>query len=335
MATDMGLPPFRLLVQSAVSTSSRVASPEISLELYHNFLIQEYNQRAICTLFDGEVSPDLPSPEALFPRMEVVEKSFDSLEESVGPQLSFNNALRLSAARLYSQCLHFSVDAAQSESKRKGVLRAYSTAAALITLTISHHSAPEALAYAPAAAPRMIFTAAFVIFRVVFSSYSTALPTGLDRGTAQVLFSAASLAVHRCSVQREEKDLPARMADALKILWQGGSKDTIMQSQEPTLSVKSRFGANALFSSIGMVRNYKADHDHSHSSQSQESPAIIPPSPHENVNRPEPLQAYVASDTFNTIQTAPISDLEGTSVWNFIDDFSLDFPDDWGQYGMG
>lgn len=320
-----------------MSVSSGVAPSEIPPELYHNLLIQECNHRALCILFGGEVAPKLPSPESFFSKMEVTERSFDSLEETIRSQLSFSNTFNLATARLYCQCLHFLVGDAQDERRRNGVLRAYSTARELITLTMSHHSAPEALGCAPAATPRIIFMAAVIIFRVVFSSYSTALPAGLDRGTDHVLFSAASLAIHHCSVQRGEKDLPARMTDILKILWQGGLRDIALQSGEPTLSsARSRFGASVLFDTMSILRSYKEGRRFR--SQQQGSPQLnAAPSPNDREHQLGPSQTYATSGTLDTIQPAaidPLSNWEGESIWNFLNDFDPGLPGAWDQYGM-
>ena len=217
---DQGLPPL-VSVMDAVNAPSYGAElvADLPLELRQNLAIHECSYRAIRTMFDDRSPSVLPPAETFYARMDTLESSFDLLQLSLGESLSFNVSLHLAALRLYFRCLHFVVEAAaETDQRREGILRAYASAASFITLTISHESAHEELLYAPSAASRMIFAAALVIFRVVHSSYATALPTGLDRNMGQVLYNSASFAIHRCSVQYGEKDLPRRTVDLMKLL---------------------------------------------------------------------------------------------------------------------
>jgi hypothetical protein len=100
-------------------------SSEIPAELYHNSLIQECSYRAIRTLSENsESASGIPPPGSFYLMMDMLEESFDLLQQNLGNTISFFNILRLTAARLILQCNYF-LEETQTERRMKGILRAY------------------------------------------------------------------------------------------------------------------------------------------------------------------------------------------------------------------
>lgn len=232
---------------------------EIPAELYHNSLIQECSYRVTYTLSEhSESTSGIPPPGSFYLMMDMLEESFDLLQQNLGDTISFFNTLRLTAARLILQCNYF-LEETQNERRMKGILRAYSTAVSLITTTISHEVACEELPYTPPSSSRMIFLAALVIFRVLHSRYAASSYAELDKSAGHVLYRAASLALRQLSVQCDEKDIPTRASDVLNELWRGAESDIDLQSREPTFRVRSRMGGGLLFDCLFIWRKYKRE----------------------------------------------------------------------------
>ncbi|GAD97482.1 conserved hypothetical protein [Paecilomyces variotii No. 5] len=258
LTIDVGQPPLLLLMNKTISQfSGEEMASEIPPELYHNSLIQECSYRATYTLSENsESTSGIPPPGSFYLMMDMLEESFDLLQQNLGDTISFFNNLRLTAARLIFQCNYF-LEETQTERRMKGILRAYSTAVLLITTTISHEVACEELPYAPLSSLRMIFLAALVIFRVLHSKYAASPYAELDKSAGHVLYRAASLALRQLSVQCDEKDIPTRASDVLNELWRWGESDIDLQRCEPTFRVRSRMGGSLLFDCLFIWRKYK------------------------------------------------------------------------------
>ncbi|KAL3450491.1 hypothetical protein BJX65DRAFT_305329 [Aspergillus insuetus] len=265
--TDLGLPP---LVPALDSMTSSILD-EIPESLRHHFLIEKCSHRIISRLSSAQQHSDI-----LYEELESFEHEVAALRNELGPNLSFTNALRLLYSKMYIQCMFLlplpsqaSTDESQQQQRTDGILRAYTTAASLITTAVSHEDALNDLQYAPAQIPRMILVAALVVFRVMHSSFAAALAStssssmgivasqsDLTTERGRALCGMACFSIQRCSLNRvdETNNLPARMVDMLKKLWRAADSDAQFCSHEPVVRVTSRMGAGIILDTLDIWR---------------------------------------------------------------------------------
>lgn len=331
---DVGQPPLASLMDGTVSQYYRgQMTLIIPPELHHNLLVQECSYRAVCALSkDGEYISGSQPEMAFYVEMEALEESFDLLQQNLSVSLSFFNTLRLSAARLYFQCTYF-LRETENEQRKKGILRAYSTAVSLITITISHETAYEELPYAPATTARIIFVAALVIFRVLHSSYALAGPHELDRDAGHVLYRAAGFAIRQLSVQGDEKDFPIRAADMLNELWRVGENDSDLRGQVPNLRARSRMGSSLVFDCLLIWRAYQNQpHERSvpHGLEPQAGSAVDLP-------RTPPIQRSIlpgVMQAFDPSMSDSFGDWDQSPHWDLPQDTGQYSIENWGLYDL-
>lgn len=308
---------------------------EIPQTLKQYLVIQEYSYRATQTLLQASQSPS--DPLAFYSTLASLERSFDTLQEDLGTELSFVNTIRLSAARLHLQSMYFLPHTSrQRQQRRDGLLRAYTTAASLITTAISHKDSLEDLLYAPAEVLRMIFAAALVVFRVSNSSYADMLGPRSGTSSGRALSSMACFAIHRCSVQRgENKDLAARMVDMLGIIWRYAEADARLLRQEPVVQVSSRMGAGVVFDCLDIWRRYKTGREPQYPPTPQQSCTTSQESRVDHVLGSSAALEGASLDGAlpEGLDMVAASTFDEDLAWNFS--ASLDpSPENWGVYGL-
>jgi hypothetical protein len=82
--------------------------------------------------------------------------------------------LYLAAARLYLHCFYF-FDTLMTESRKQGILKAYTSAVNLVSLFTTADATSEVLLYLPHYHSRMLLTATCIVLKVVKSSYALEL----------------------------------------------------------------------------------------------------------------------------------------------------------------
>lgn len=122
-----------------------------------------------------------------------------------------------------------------------GIIRSYAAASALIVEILSADASYGILAFAPIIFPRMMWTAAYLILKVLNSSCSQ----HVDCESGASLFHSIVAAIRRCSV--EENDLAIRGANILADVWYRRSEIIEDRSKEPELVTRSRLGASLMF----------------------------------------------------------------------------------------
>jgi hypothetical protein len=97
------------------------------------------------------------------------------------------------------------------------------------------------LSFAPIMLPRMMWTAAYLVLKVLNSSYSQ----HVDCESGASLFHSIVAAIRRCSV--EENDLAIRGANILADVWYHRNEIIKDRSKEPELVTRSRLGASLMY----------------------------------------------------------------------------------------
>ncbi|KAL1968443.1 hypothetical protein VTN77DRAFT_1972 [Rasamsonia byssochlamydoides] len=187
------------------------------------------------------------SPTGLLPPGEstsvlaLLEQEFIDLSNEIADKLSAETKILLDGAGLQLYVFHFLETG--SEARRKGLLRAYHTAMALISKVRDADATSNLMAYAPASYYRLTTLAATVILKILHSSYSRYV----DADSGKRIFNAAISLVRRASV--EDNDLPGRSSKILAQLWsvQGQSNQ---RKEEPSLRLRTRLGASLLHDSL-------------------------------------------------------------------------------------
>ncbi|KAL1857994.1 Regulatory protein leu3 [Paecilomyces lecythidis] len=332
LSTDLGLAPIAPMMIDGLTSRPSLEIPQ-TLKQY--LVIQEYSYRATQTLLQASQSPS--DPLAFYSALASLERSFDTLQEDLGTELSFVNTIRLAAARLHLQSMYFLPHTSrQRQQRRDSLLRAYTTAASLITTAISHKDSLEDLLYAPAEVLRMIFAAALVVFRVSNSSYADMLGPRSGTSSGRALSSMACFAIHRCSVQRgENKDLAARMVDMLGIIWRYAEADARLLRQEPVVQVSSRMGAGVVFDCLDIWRRYKTGRE-----------PQCPPTPQQSCttsqeSRVDHVLGSSAALEGASLEGALPEGLDMVAASTFDEDLAWNFsasldpsPENWGVYGL-
>jgi hypothetical protein len=120
-------------------------------------------------------------------------------------------------------------------------MRSYAAASAVINEILSADTSYGALAYGPIMYPRVMWTAAYLILKVLNSSFSQ----HVDCEAGATLFHSIVAAIRRCSV--EENDLAIRGANILADVWYRRSEIIEDTTKEPVLVTRSRLGASLMF----------------------------------------------------------------------------------------
>jgi len=122
-----------------------------------------------------------------------------------------------------------------------GIIRSYAAASALMTEILAVDASYGVLSFVPIIFPRMMWTAAYLILKVLNSSYSE----HVDCESGASLFHSIVAAIRRCSV--EENDLAIRGANILADVWYRRNEIIKDRTKEPELVTRSRLGASLMF----------------------------------------------------------------------------------------
>jgi hypothetical protein len=226
---------------------------DLPVQIRHSLMIQRCSHEALRSLAEAADGPyGVPAGPNCFDLIAHCEQQFQDLYASFDNQLSLANRLELHGSQLHIQCFYFLYDD-QIELRLPGILRAYTTASALISTILSDDNSYDVLPYAPLRFTRIIFNAALVIFRTLHSTFAM----GLDYGHGQLLFNAAAFSMQQISVRQKDRDFTLRASDMLRALWRAGERSTTMRSQDLKLRVKTRMGASLVYDCVLLFRRYK------------------------------------------------------------------------------
>jgi hypothetical protein len=149
------------------------------------------------------------------------------------------NQLYVWAARLYTYVFYF-FDSSLSDSRRQGVLKAYSAATTLTTKIAAGDTLFDMLETSPFYVYRMLFTAAAVLIKVLNSTYVRYV----DFEAGKQVFELAISALRRWSIQ--DNDKAVRSADMLAQMWPLYSERNARRPEEPSLRFRCRLGTSLL-----------------------------------------------------------------------------------------
>jgi len=140
--------------------------------------------------------------------------------------------LYLAAAQLYLHSFYF-FDASMTESRKQGILKAYTSAVNLVSLFTSADTTSGALLYLPHYHYRMLLTATCIVLKVLKSSYA---PEIGDTAYGRKTLNECLLALSRCSVSNNDT-----CGKAVKLVSQMWHRDGCDKGQSPPeLTIRSR-----------------------------------------------------------------------------------------------
>jgi hypothetical protein len=143
--------------------------------------------------------------------------------------------LYLAAARLYLHCFYF-FDTSITESRKQGILKAYTSAVNFVSLFTTADATSEVLLFLPHYQSRMLLTATCIVLKVLKSSYAPELGDAANGGKT---FNECILALSRCSVSNN--DTCGKAVKLVSQMWHRGSGSRTQSP--PELTIRSRCGA--------------------------------------------------------------------------------------------
>jgi len=143
--------------------------------------------------------------------------------------------LYLAVARLYLHSFYF-FDTSMTESRKQGVLKAYTSAVNLVSRFTSTDATGDALLYLPHYHSRMLLTATCIVLKVLKSSYAQELG---DTAYGRKTLNDCVLALSRCSVSNN--DTCGKAVKLVSQMWHRGGDDK--DQSPPELTIRSRCSA--------------------------------------------------------------------------------------------
>ncbi|KAJ5124317.1 uncharacterized protein N7515_008142 [Penicillium bovifimosum] len=178
----------------------------------------------------------------------LLEQEYSDLSREMEEEnLSPGNRILLDGVGLELRVFYFP-EICIPEIRRKGLLRAYNTAQALIVKIRAADEATNLMSYSPSAFYRLTILAALVILKIINSSYSNFVDTESGKST---FISALSL-IRQSSV--EDNDLPGRASKILAQLWSFQSQ-RYRNIEDPSIRLTTRSSASVLHDSLWMWRD--------------------------------------------------------------------------------
>ena len=141
------------------------------------------------------------------------------------------------AARLYLHSFYW-LSPNTAAQRKSGILKAYATASMLITDSLSTHASVGLLTYGTIVFPRMLFAAAYTIFKVINSRLSLFI----DCEHGATLYHSVIAALHCWDMPEDDSSKFA--SNVLAYLWRSRDENPAEKYEDPTLLVKTRFGAS-------------------------------------------------------------------------------------------
>lgn len=261
MTVAVGYPPTGSCFDWSVDRACETGNAHtLTDDLRYHLIIQKFCYR-VSKVMSANVSDPLGlPPDSQHPlMMKVLEHDLNALEGQIFGKLSceISNSdfffllvmLILNSVdvdRIYFLCARLQLAAYHwlgppSQERTMGIIRSYAAASALITEILAADASYGVLSFAPIIYPRMMWTAAYLILKVLNSSYSQ----HVDCESGASLFHTAAAAIRRCSV--EENDLAIRGANILADVWYRRCEIIEDRTKEPELVTRSRLGASLMF----------------------------------------------------------------------------------------
>jgi transcriptional regulatory protein LEU3 len=187
--------------------------------------------------------------------MKLLECDFEDLERQIGDKagskhpcpLNVNPAENFADIHLIAltmACLQLRVyyffESPVSETRKQGLLRVYTTALNLIFKVADADTKGDFIKYAPNVFCLSLNTSGMLIMKIINSSYSRYV----DIEGGKLAFNKVLALLRRASL--EDNDVRGRGGKILAQLWTVHHSRTVRREQEPSLRVKSRFGASVL-----------------------------------------------------------------------------------------
>ncbi|RAL04864.1 Zn(II)2Cys6 transcription factor [Aspergillus ibericus CBS 121593] len=184
----------------------------------------------------------LPRPGEVMSLLALLEREYAELVSSLTGQISEEHKILLNGIGLQLYVFYLLEDT-DSDTRKRGLLRAYSIAIESITIINHLEALTETMAFGPVSYFRVISIAAMFILKLSYSN----LGPFLDLETGKRAFNSAIMLTRRISI--EDNDLPGRTSKILTQLWsaqaRGGQRD-----KGPGLRLKTRLAASLLHDSI-------------------------------------------------------------------------------------
>jgi hypothetical protein len=240
---NVGYPPIGCCFDWSIERACEAGNVySVSDDLRYHLIIQKFCFRTTKAMSDNISDPlGLPTDEQWSIVMKMLEHELVVLEGQLNGRLSIVDQIHLRGARLHLEVYHW-LGRNWTEDKRKGVLKSYYTANALINDFVSADSSFQVLLYGPIIYPRLLFNAAYIILRVITSSLSSWVD--IDAGTS--MFHTAVECMRRCS--SHDNDITSRAATIISNVWE--HRDELFRKEklaEPGLISRSRLGGSLTF----------------------------------------------------------------------------------------
>lgn len=260
MAVAVGYPPIGSCFDWSVDRACETGNAHtLTDDLRYHLIIQRFCYR-VSKIMSANVSDPLGlPPDNQHPLlMKVLEHDLNSLEGEIfgklsckipdlGPLFTFDaNFNSVDVDRIYFRCARLQLGAyhwlgSPSTARTMGIVGSYAAASALISEILTADASYGVLAFAPIMYSRMMWTAAYLILKVLNSSCSQYV----DCEAGASLFHSIVAAIRRCSV--EENDLAIRGANILADVWYRRNEIIVNRDIEPELVTRSRLGASLMF----------------------------------------------------------------------------------------
>ena len=176
---------------------------------------------------------------------------FDVCRKSVGSNLLTPNlathSILLSMACLQLRTYYFFMSAG-SDTRKQGLIMAYAASMALISKSAEADHKWNFMKFAPNGFLQMLTISAMVLMKITNSSYAKYI----DVGGARRSFNTVLAMLRNSSV--EDNDLHGRVSKIVAQLWSLHRTRNLRKEEEPSIHLKTRWGASLLHDSLWLWR---------------------------------------------------------------------------------
>nr|XP_001397295.2 hypothetical protein ANI_1_1804134 [Aspergillus niger CBS 513.88] len=223
-------------------------STMIPMSLKHQLLLSRFSARVGQFMSSHSQGPtDLPRPGEFISLLALLEREYTELASSLTSYISEENKVLLNGIGLQLYVFYL-LEESDSDTRKRGLLRAYSIAISTITIINQLEALTDAMAYGPVSYFRIISIAAMFIMKLSYSN----LGPFVDLETGKRSFNSAIALTRRTSI--EDNDLPGRMSKILTQLWSAQVVHRGQRDKPPGLRLKTRLAASLVHDSIWMWR---------------------------------------------------------------------------------
>lgn len=131
-----------------------------------------------------------------------------------------------------------------TDVRRQGLLKTYAAAVTLISKVADADEKWNFVQFAPSGCIQLLTVAAMVLMKIVNSSYASYI----DTEEGKRAFNTASSLLRKSSV--EDNDLQGRVNKIIAQLWNLHRNLNLRKEEEPTVHIKTRWGASLLHDSL-------------------------------------------------------------------------------------